>query len=54
MRLRLALVVSILTLALGAAMAGNSYANCDNSTVQPVLNVSDFICFQSQFAAGCS
>ena len=30
------------------------YANCDNSTTPPVLNVSDFICFQGQFAAGCS
>jgi len=29
------------------------YANCDGSTTPPVLNVSDFICFQSQFAAGC-
>jgi len=30
------------------------YANCDGSTVAPVLNVSDFICFQSRYAAGCS
>jgi len=30
------------------------YANCDGSTVVPVLNVSDFICFQSRFAAGDS
>jgi hypothetical protein len=28
------------------------YANCDASTVPPVLNVSDFICFQTRFAAG--
>jgi hypothetical protein len=28
------------------------YANCDGSTTPPVLNISDFICFQSQFAAG--
>jgi hypothetical protein len=27
------------------------YANCDHSTVAPVLNVLDFICFQSRFAA---
>lgn len=29
------------------------YANCDGSTTTPVLNVNDFICFQSRFAAGC-
>jgi hypothetical protein len=28
------------------------YANCDNSTVEPVLNVEDFICFVSEFAQG--
>jgi hypothetical protein len=27
------------------------YANCDNSTTLPVLNVNDFVCFQSRFAA---
>jgi hypothetical protein len=27
------------------------YANCDGSTVTPVLNVSDFICFQTRYAA---
>jgi hypothetical protein len=30
------------------------YANCDQSTAQPVLNVNDFICFQGKFAAGDS
>jgi hypothetical protein len=30
------------------------YANCDGSTAAPVLNVNDFICFQSRFAAGDS
>jgi hypothetical protein len=30
------------------------YANCDGSTVAPVLNVNDFVCFQSEFAAGDS
>jgi hypothetical protein len=30
------------------------YPNCDNSTTPPVLNVNDFICFQSAFAAGNS
>jgi hypothetical protein len=28
------------------------YANCDNSTTAPVLNVSDFICFLNRFNAG--
>jgi hypothetical protein len=28
------------------------YANCDGSTVTPVLNVNDFVCFQNKFAAG--
>jgi len=30
------------------------YANCDGSSVPPVLNVSDFICFQTAYAAGSS
>ena len=30
------------------------YANCDGSTTPPILNVSDFICFQGHFAAGDS
>jgi hypothetical protein len=28
------------------------YANCDGSTVQPILNVNDFVCFQTKYAAG--
>ena len=28
------------------------YANCDQSTVAPVLNVLDFACFLNRFAAG--
>jgi len=32
--------------------ATSCYANCDGSTVAPVLNVSDFICFQTKCAAG--
>jgi hypothetical protein len=27
------------------------YANCDGSTTEPILNVNDFICFQTKFAA---
>jgi hypothetical protein len=30
------------------------YANCDGSTAPPVLNIADFVCFQSAFAAGNS
>jgi hypothetical protein len=36
-----------------AAGAG-CYANCDSSTSVPFLNINDFICFQSKFAAGDS
>jgi len=28
------------------------YPNCDGSNVPPILNVSDFICFQTKYAAG--
>ena len=38
----------------GPLAAGASYANCDASTVAPVLNVLDFTCFLNRFAAGCS
>lgn len=30
------------------------YPNCDHSTTAPILNVNDFLCFQSKFAAGDS
>lgn len=30
------------------------YANCDSSTAVPILNVNDFICFQTRFAQGDS
>ena len=38
----------------GLAMVRTStcYANCDESTGTPLLNVNDFICFQARFAAG--
>ena len=35
----------------GSAAAPPCYANCDGSTVPPILNVSDFICFQTKYAA---
>jgi hypothetical protein len=28
------------------------YANCDQSTTAPALNVNDFVCFQARFASG--
>jgi hypothetical protein len=31
---------------------GGCYANCDDSTTAPVLNVADFTCFLQRFAAG--
>ena len=33
---------------------GGCYANCDNSTTPPVLNVADFTCFLQRYAAGQS
>ncbi len=40
----------------GMALVGGGpppcYANCDNSTTSPVLNVLDFSCFLNRFAAG--
>jgi len=34
-----------------ASCEGSCYANCDASTLAPVLNVTDFICFLNRFAA---
>jgi len=36
----------------GAVAGGACYPNCDGSTIVPILNVSDFICFQTKYAAG--
>jgi hypothetical protein len=38
----------------GGAAAQTCYPNCDNSTVPPILNIADFVCFQQAFAAGSS
>ncbi len=38
----------------GAGTPTACYANCDNSTTAPVLNVADFTCFLQRFAAGDS
>ncbi len=35
-------------------VGASCYPNCDGSTSAPILNISDFICFQSAFAAGNS
>jgi len=35
-----------------ATVAGFCYPNCDGSAAPPVLNVSDFVCFLTRFAAG--
>jgi hypothetical protein len=39
---------------IGYARSAACYANCDASTTPPILNVNDFICFQTRFAAGDS
>jgi hypothetical protein len=39
---------------LNAYASGQSYANCDGSSVAPVLTANDFACFLNQFASGCS
>jgi hypothetical protein len=35
-----------------APSGGGCYANCDNSTATPILNVADFTCFLQRYAAG--
>ena len=40
------------TFVVSASCPGGCYANCDGSTVVPVLNVADFSCFLTKFAAG--
>jgi hypothetical protein len=35
----------------GEPLTGGCYANCDLSTTPPILNVADFGCFLSKFAA---
>jgi hypothetical protein len=38
----------------GACYSTDCYANCDGSTVAPILNANDFVCFLTRYAAGCS
>ena len=35
----------------GVAAGAACYANCDNSTITPILNVQDFACFLNRFAS---
>jgi hypothetical protein len=37
-----------------SAIQATCYANCDGSTTAPALNINDFLCFQTRFAAGDS
>jgi hypothetical protein len=46
------LLMATTTGSYGRELGEACYANCDQSTMQPILNVNDFICFQSKFAAG--
>jgi sugar lactone lactonase YvrE len=39
-------------LAVRLVQGGSCYPNCDASTVSPILNVADFTCFLSKYAAG--
>jgi hypothetical protein len=39
-------------MAIQSPAPGGCYANCDNSTTAPILNVGDFTCFLQRFAAG--
>ena len=36
----------------GITATQQCYANCDGSTLLPVLNVADFVCFSQRFASG--
>ena len=42
-----------INVAIGTNLA-SCYANCDGSTTPPSLNINDFVCFQTLFAAGAS
>jgi hypothetical protein len=37
---------------IGQQSAPACYANCDSSTIPPLLNVADFVCFLNAFASG--
>ena len=50
--LRMVIVGSNTETLVDVALAPVCYANCDSSTVAPILNVLDFACFLNRFAAG--
>ena len=35
-----------------SVVLSNCYANCDTSTIAPILNVNDFVCCTNRFASG--
>jgi len=39
-------VPAVMTIGVGC------YANCDGSTIAPILNITDFVCFQQKYTAG--
>jgi hypothetical protein len=43
--------VGTIRLTIGTNQGAPCYVNCDASTVTPILNVNDFICFQNKYAA---
>jgi hypothetical protein len=45
---------SISTASFTAQVTPPCYPNCDHSTTAPILNIADFVCFQSKFAGGDS
>jgi hypothetical protein len=47
-------IMNGMVLSLISAGGGACYANCDGSTVAPILNVDDFTCFINEFAAAQS
>ncbi|MBL9031890.1 MAG: hypothetical protein JNM80_09300 [Phycisphaerae bacterium] len=45
-------IIMIVNGTTSAGGGGGCYPNCDLSTVAPILNVNDFVCFNNKFAAG--
>ena len=46
--------LSVLSNPASLSVGSACYPNCDFSTIPPILNVNDFICFNNRFAAGDS
>jgi hypothetical protein len=45
---------SVVSNPVGLGVTIPCYANCDGSSVPPILNANDFACFLNKYAAGCS